>query len=207
MFDCSCRYKGTSLNEELLQGPNLTNSLVGVLTRFRLEAVAFMADIEAMFYQVQVPESQQSFLRFLWWPNGNADERLVEYEMCVHTFGAISSLACANFALHKTAEDNEEEFGFEAAKSVKEDLYIDDFLKSKDSAESAIDLISKTKKMCASGGFNLTKFVSIDRAVIESVLDKDRSKNIKNLNLELDSLPVERGLGMSWNIENDTLSF
>ncbi len=108
VFDCSCSYKGTSLNEELLQGPNLTNSLVGVLTRFRLEPVAFMADIEAMFYQVHVPESQRSFLRFLWWPNGNTDECLVEYEMCVHTFGAISSPACANFALQKTAEDNKE---------------------------------------------------------------------------------------------------
>ena len=123
--------------------------------------------------------------------------------MCVHTFGAISSPACANIALHKAAEDNKEKFGFEAAKSVKEDFYVDDFLKS----ESAIDLISKTKKMCASGGYNLTKFVSNDRAVIESVPDKVRSKNIKNLNLELDSLPVERALGMSWNIENDALNF
>ena len=197
VFDCSCSYKGTSLNEELLQGPNLTNSLVGVLTRFRLEPVAFMADIEAMFYQVHVPESQRSFLRFLWWPSGNTDECLVEYERCVHTFGAVSSPACANFALHKTAEDNKEKFGFEASKSVKEDFYVDDFLKSKDSAQSAIDLISQTKKMCALGGFNLTKFVSNDRTVIESVPDKDRSKNIKNLNLELDSLPVERALGMS----------
>ena len=207
VFDCSCSYKGASLNTELLQGPNLTNPLVRVLTRFRLEPVAFMADIEAMFYQVLVPESQRSFLRFLWWPSGNTDECLAEYEMCVHTFGAISSPACANFALHKTAEDNKDIFGFETSKSLKEDFYVDDFLTSKDSAEAAIDLISKTKKMCASGGFNLTKFVSNDRAVIESVPEKDRSKEIKNLNLELDSLPVERALGMSWNIENDTLNF
>ena len=207
MFDCSCSYKGTSLNEELLQGTNLINSLVGVLTRFRLEPVAFMADIEAMFYQVHVPESQRSFLRFLRWSNGNTDECLLEYEICVHTFGAISSPACANVALHKTAEDNMEEFGFEASKSVKEDFYVDYFLKSKDSAESAIDLISQTQKMCASGGFNLTRIVSNDRTVIESVPDKHRSKNIKNLNLELDSLPVERALGMSWNMEDDTLNF
>ena len=60
VFDCSCSYKGASLNEELLQGPNLTNSLVGVLTRFRLEPVAIMADIEAMFYQVHRPENQRS---------------------------------------------------------------------------------------------------------------------------------------------------
>ena len=34
VFDCSARYRGTSLNDKLLQGPDLTNSLVGVLTQF-----------------------------------------------------------------------------------------------------------------------------------------------------------------------------
>ena len=57
VFDCSAKYRGTSLNNQLLQGPDLTNSLVGVLTRFRQEPVAFMADIEAMFYQVPVQPS------------------------------------------------------------------------------------------------------------------------------------------------------
>ena len=32
VFDCSAKYPGTSL--KLLQGPDLTNSLVGVLTPF-----------------------------------------------------------------------------------------------------------------------------------------------------------------------------
>ena len=31
VFDCSAKYAGTSLNEQLLQGPDLMNSLVGVL--------------------------------------------------------------------------------------------------------------------------------------------------------------------------------
>ena len=66
VFDCSCQYEGRSLNKELLQGPDMTNSLVGVLSRFRQELIAFMADIEAMFYQVFVPEEQRSYLRFLW---------------------------------------------------------------------------------------------------------------------------------------------
>ena len=32
VFDCTCQYKGMSLNKELLQGPDMTNSLVGVLS-------------------------------------------------------------------------------------------------------------------------------------------------------------------------------
>ena len=71
VFDCSAEYKGEALNKHLLQGPDLTNKLVGVLSRFRQEPVAFMADIEAMFLQVHVTECYQDLLRFLWWENGN----------------------------------------------------------------------------------------------------------------------------------------
>ena len=52
VFDCSAKYRDTSLNGQLSQGPDLTNSLVGVLTRFRKGQVAIMADIESMFLQV-----------------------------------------------------------------------------------------------------------------------------------------------------------
>ena len=52
VFDCSAKYQGKSLNDLLLNGPDLTNNLFGVLTRFRQERIALMADIESMFYQV-----------------------------------------------------------------------------------------------------------------------------------------------------------
>ena len=71
----------------------------------------FMADIESMFYQVRIPEHQRSFLRFLWWPDGELQNEVCEYEMCVHLFGATSSPSCCNFALKKTACDNEHKFG------------------------------------------------------------------------------------------------
>jgi len=71
VFNCGAIYEGTSLNCQLLQGPDLTNTLIGVLIRFRQEPIAVMADIQAMFHQVHFSEGYINFLRFLWWPNGD----------------------------------------------------------------------------------------------------------------------------------------
>ncbi|PIK42035.1 hypothetical protein BSL78_18708 [Apostichopus japonicus] len=101
VFNCAAKFKGVSLNDKLLQGPDLTNSLVGVLLRFRMEPIALMADIEAMFYQVRVQREHRDLLRFVWWPDGNTDQPLREYKMMVHLFGAVSSPSCANYACIK----------------------------------------------------------------------------------------------------------
>ena len=82
VFDCSANHGGTFLNNKLLSVPDLTNQLAGVLIRFRTEEVAFMGDIEAMYYQVQVPKEQRSVLRFFWWEDSNLCGDLLDYEMC-----------------------------------------------------------------------------------------------------------------------------
>ena len=51
VFDCSAKYNGKSLNDCLLTGPDLINSLLGILLRFRKEQVAFQCDITKMFLQ------------------------------------------------------------------------------------------------------------------------------------------------------------
>ena len=98
VFDCWAKYQGKSLNDLVLNGPDLTNNLVGVLTRFRQERAALMADIESMFHQVKVSEAHCSYLRFPWWPDGNLESNLEEYQMVVHLFGAASSPSCSKFA-------------------------------------------------------------------------------------------------------------
>ena len=121
----------------LLKGPGLTNSLLGVLTRFRQEHVAVIVDIEAMFHQVKVPDTDRSFLRFLWWPNGDLSCALKEYQMSLHLFGAVSSPACANFALLRMAEDNSQNFSADVTSTVRRNFYVNDCLKSLPSVEDA----------------------------------------------------------------------
>ena len=207
VFDCSAEFKGQSLNKHLLQGPDLTNNLTGVLCRFRKEPIAFMCDIEAMFYQVKVTENCRNLLRFLWWEDGDTSKEPQEYRMTVHLFGATSSPGCSNFALKATADDNEIDVGSNPAAFLREDFYVDDGLKSVPSVEEAVKLIKDIKEMCKRGGFNLHKFTSNKKEVIDQIPVEDRAEGIKNLDLDHDALPVERALGVQWCIESDTFKF
>ncbi|XP_013856523.1 uncharacterized protein LOC106512453, partial [Austrofundulus limnaeus] len=207
VFDCGASYKGTSLNHQLLQGPDLTNSLFGVLTRFREEKIALMTDIKAMFHQVKVSEKHVNFLRFLWWPSGDTSASLTEYRMTVHIFGAVSSPSCANYALRKTAADHAHSYNKQAIDTVYNNFYVDDCLKSVATEQEAVKLVAHLIELCSTGGFQLLKWTSNSRAVLLSIPVEKRSKPTRELYLEQDSLPVEKALGLSWSAENDTFSF
>ena len=207
VFDCSAKFKNVSLNGMLLQGPDLTNKLVGVLSRFRKEQVAFFGDIEKMFYRVKVPEEQQDYLRFLWWQDGNLDSEIREYRMTVHLFGAISSPSCANFALLKTADDNVGKYDPEVTSILKKSFYVDDLLESALNEARAGKMMWETKANCNDGGFNLIQLGSTSREIIDTIPEEDRMKGIKTLDSSTSTLPVERVLGVSWCIENDEFNF
>ena len=86
VFEFAATYSGTSLNQQLLQDPDLTNSLVGVWIRFCQEPIAMAADIESMFHQVYVDPQDRHPLRFLWRPDEDLQKDLEEYCMMKHLF-------------------------------------------------------------------------------------------------------------------------
>ena len=61
VLDCSVEYKVRCLNKELLPGPDLANQLINVLLRFRKETIAFMTDIEKMYFEIHVAEKHRNF--------------------------------------------------------------------------------------------------------------------------------------------------
>ncbi|KAK3710896.1 hypothetical protein QZH41_016322 [Actinostola sp. cb2023] len=206
VFDCSAKYRGSSLNDQLLQGPDLTNTLIGVLTRFRQEQVAFMSDIEAMFYQVRVRPSDCKYLLFLWWPDGNMEREPQEYQMSVHLFGGASSPSCANYALKKTAEDNKDYFDHETVQTVMGNFYVDDCLRSIATEPEAIRLVSQLRELLSKGGFHLTKWISNSKEVIDSVPASERAASVKDLDFD-NAVLTERALGVQWNVHVDTFSY
>ena len=207
VFDCSDTFEGESLNKHLLQGPDLMNKLVGVLTRFRQEEIAITCDVEQMFHNFMVSETHRDYLRFLWFEDGDITKPIVTYRMNVHLFGAVSSPGCANFGLHKTAQEGESEFGEDIANFLRNDFYVDDGLKSVKTKEDATHLITKSQAICARAGLRLHKFASNSVEVLEAVPIDDRAKEIKDLDLRHDTLPIQRSLGTCWCMESDTFKF
>ncbi|KAK0134727.1 hypothetical protein N1851_029616 [Merluccius polli] len=187
VYDCGAGYQGTSLNSELLQGPDLTNSLVGVLLRFRREPVALMAI-------------------FLWWRDGDIEQDPTDHRMLVHLFGAVSSPSCASFALRRTAEDNHH-VRTQVTDTIMHNFYVDDCLTSLPTVQDALQLTSDLTELCNKGGFQLTKWVSNNRAVLSTIKEEERGKDIRSLDLDKDQLPTDRALGLQWSVEEDTFRF
>ena len=157
VFDVAARFNGVSLIDQVYQGPDLANSLIGVLIRFREEEIAFTAGLEAMFYQVKVLPKDADALRFLWW-SGSLNDPLDEYLMLVHIFGATSSPCCANKAMHQTAADKENQFDPEVTHTMCRNFYVDDVLKSVPNERRSIRLAQQLIQPMKKGGFHLTKF-------------------------------------------------
>ena len=207
VFDCAAKYQGRCLNDELLQGPDLANLLVGVLIRFRKEPIAVQADITSMFYQVRVPSYQQKFLRFLYWPDGDVSKGLEEFQMCVHLFGARSSTSCCLHALHQAAVNKNNNSSDEARQAILDSFYMDDLLKSFPTDEVALQQVKEITSLCGDAGYYLSKCVSISETVMEGVpLEKKAESMLKRKDFGANP-HVERALGVAWYIVNDSFGF
>ena len=207
VFDCAAKLRGTSLNDQLMHGPDRTNNLFGVLNRFRQEAIALVSDIEGMFHQVKVDPKDYDALRFLWWQDGDLTQQPVEYRMLLHLFGSTSSPSCASFCLRKTAWDNTGDFGHQVIDTVLKNFYVDDCLKTVSSKAVAVQLRIDLCHLLSRGGFRVTKWLCIDKDVLETIPKFERARSVLDLDLSNQNLPHERTLGVQWNMDSDTFTF
>ena len=113
----------------LLQGPDLCNSLLGILLRFRREKIAVTMDVEQMFYSFKVPEDHRLYPQFLWHLNND-----LEYQMTVQVFGNSPSPAVATYGIRKAVEGSSEE----VKNLVNNNFYVDDGLLSCSSEEKLV---------------------------------------------------------------------
>ncbi|XP_056001163.1 uncharacterized protein LOC130048455 [Ostrea edulis] len=205
VFDSSITYQGQSLNSSLLQGPDLTNNLVGVLLRFRKERVAITGDIEQMFHMFRLDEENRNFVRFIWFGNNDPTKPLRNYRMCVHLFGNSPSPSVATYCLHRCVE---EPCDSEVKYYVTRNFYVDDGLSSYDSDIEALDVLLQTQKILRERGkIRFHKFASNSQIVVDALSPVDRTGDLSDVQLDLNTIPSQSSLGLKWNISSDTFTF
>ncbi|XP_042236866.1 uncharacterized protein LOC121876050 [Homarus americanus] len=154
-----------------------------------------MADVEAMYHQIQVAPEQRDALRFFWWKNGDLSREPVTYRMKVHIFGGVWIPSCATYALRRTFHDHRSEFPDMVAKA-EVNFYVDDLLMSLDPSNEASMLACQLRRLLARGGFRLTKWASNHKGVLATIPTEERQNALKEIDLRQDKLPMERALGV-----------
>ena len=205
VFDCAAEVQGTSLNSTVLSGPNLVNILLEVFLRFRKGLIRYIGDIECMFYQIRVPPKDRKYLRFYWFPDGDINMEPQEYQLTVHLFGGTWSPAVSAFCLRKAALEQMEQYGPDIVETILKHFYVDDLLHSMDLIEQSKLNVAHVRECLKNRCFNLTKFISNSKELLSSIPPEHRAKEIRELDLDSDTLPIERALGQFWNADKDAI--
>ena len=166
VYDAAVKYRNCSLSDHLLKGPYLLNNLVSIVIRFFLGLFAVTSDIEQMFHQVRVREEDRDALRFLW--RENANDYIDDYKMNVHLFGKNDSPCVANFFIKQVAKDKCDTDHI-VAKSIDEYFYMDDFIKSGNSLETFIYIITSVTNTLFQYGFRLHKWISKNEYLLNKI--------------------------------------
>ena len=201
VFDSSSKYKGVSLNDCLLQGPDETNRLIGVLIRFRNEEIALSADIECMFHSFYVPQDQRDYQCFFWWKENNPQNELVAYRANVHLFGHTLSPSVATYGLRSTTRSQEAADYPKAKEFIINNFYVDDGLRSEKTVTEAINTLRDARTILSKYNIRLHKIVATHPAVLDAFPSSEIASNVSSVDLTQSS--TQQALGISWIVDKD----
>ena len=131
----------------------------------------------------------------------------IEYRMEVHLSASTSSPNCDSFSVRKTAQDQSGDLFPEVISTVLKNFYVDDCLKFVVFSSVARNLRKELSELLSRGGFRLSKWLCNDKDVLDSIPRSERASSVLDLDLNAGVLPVERTLGVQWNVDADTPTF
>lgn len=191
VFNSSATYMGQKLNDFWAKGPDVLNSLMGVLFRFRRDNVAMAGDISKMYHAVKLSKMDEHTHRFVW-RDLDTNRPPDQYALTTVTFGDRPSGTIATLALRHTVERFGRNFP-EVQEMIVNNTYVDDILYSTDTLENAFNLIRDTEKILSEGNFRIKHWIVSGRCESSyvNVIKSDK----------------EKVLGLNWNPIDDCFSF
>ena len=178
-----------SLNDCLETGPDLINSLLSILIRFRLFKYAMKSDIQKAFLQIEIEEIDRDLLRSFW-IEGN---QVVIYRFARLPFG----LTCSPFILAATLQKHLKSTNLSPAKQkqIMDDFYVDDNITGADDPNTLLQSKNLLETTFKEAGMILSQF-NTNNLLIRKILSQSNP----------DLPEYESILGISWDLMSDQLT-
>ena len=226
VFDGSAKSskEDLSLNDCLELGDNYMPPLFDTLLRFRLHGIGITADIEKAFLQIEIKESDRDALRFLWFDDiTKPNPKVIQLKYCRLVFGLRPSPSILGATIKKHLLKFADEYP--DVVKVLDHLYADDLSCSTNSIENALKIFHKSREILSKGGFNLRKFRTNDKVLLQEI-ERMKAGNVPHNEAESEKEVMQddlsfaqhtigppqkdnnsKVLGVNWNSENDELFF
>ncbi|XP_054709241.1 uncharacterized protein LOC129218946 [Uloborus diversus] len=202
VFDGSCKPPDShSLNSILAVGQTVQPALFSILMRFRMNRIAFSADIQQMYRQILVDFADQDLQRIVW--RESESSPISEFRLCTLTYGTSAAPFLATRVLHQIGLDIENEDPT-VSSIIKNSFYIDDLMSGSNSNEEAIATIKTLSEVLEARGFHLRKWRSNSPQVLSDSLPTS-PKEVQNLEIHPDE--CSKALGLTWDSLNDCFVF
>ncbi|XP_073963072.1 uncharacterized protein [Choristoneura fumiferana] len=185
---------GLSLNDILMVGPNVQDSLFSILVRARQYKFILTGDIEKMYRQVLVENDDRNLQLILW--REDESHPIKTLRLNTLTYGTASASYLSTRCLQQIGEEQDNEL---IKTIIKNDFYVDDLITGSNVEEELSYIQNSVSEALKSSCFNLRKFKTNSTKLFQNT----NLNTQENLTLSESSST----LGLGWNPSNDCLHF
>lgn len=186
---------GYSLNDIQMVGPVIQDDLFSILVRFRQHNYVMTSDVEKMYRQVLISESQRHLQMILWRENEN--EPVKHFKLNTITYGTASAPFLSTRCLLQLAYECDDS---DIREIIKHDFFMDDLLTGHETQEGLNRICRLVTKSLSSACFNLRKFRSnADQLFVENKLNEVQEIT--------EFKTVTSTLGLTWSPQSDLFKF
>ncbi|XP_063635213.1 uncharacterized protein LOC134805966 [Cydia splendana] len=185
---------GYSLNDVLMVGPNVQDTLFSILIRARQYKYLLTGDIEKMYRQVLVSESDRNLQLILW--REDESKPIQTLVLNTLTYGTASASYLSTRCLWELGQQQDDVL---IKTIIQKDFYVDDLITGANDPQQLIYIQKSVSNALKSGCFNLRKYKSNHPSIFDN-LDINKQDN-------LTISESSSTLGLGWTPSSDTLHF
>ncbi|XP_077470984.1 uncharacterized protein LOC144085517 [Stigmatopora argus] len=202
VWNSSQKFKGLSMNDILLKGPDVLNPIRAVLLRFRRGVHAALGDIKKMYNSVWLEEPEMHLHRFLW--RDTEESEIEEYAITRVNIGDRPAGCIAQLAMRETAKLPMFAHLKEECRILEEDSYVDDVLTSHNDVGKLDGYTKRVEEILKAGGFILKPWLRSGQSGREILTAGASSSNILILPNQRRG-EDDKALGVGYIVESDKL--